>query len=160
MLTIPDSVRKPLREGYGWQPRPKDEWTQFGVSNRVTEIYSGNSIDGSLHVLLSTSMAQLLDAFLILVRNDNPQGWFIGPANIGRGLDQYQMRVLNPEVLRGLVGADYWDVPFNIEIRSYADGTYWDYTMDEAEIIVSLGDEDIVALANKLYTAVNEVRPE
>jgi hypothetical protein len=131
----PAHLPVPLRAAYGSTPAPRHERTALGGPvEHVEEVFAGSTITVPHHVIATSTQAFELRAWVI--QNKANVNWVLMPANIGFGLQLYEARLLRLDVPHDLTGISHWSIPFDLEIRAKADGSYWDISEEEADVVL------------------------
>ncbi|EIT70009.1 hypothetical protein WQQ_03330 [Hydrocarboniphaga effusa AP103] len=86
------------------------------------------------HVIVTSTQAFEFRAWIAKYKPN--VNWVLMPANIGYGVQLYESRILRLDMPHNLTGMDYWAIPFDLEIRAKADGSYWDISADEADVVL------------------------
>lgn len=131
----PASLPCPLRADYGWTPGGQHERTSFGGPfEHVERIYSGSNLYAPHAVVVSADQLLTLRAWVRL--HDPAIKWVLMQADIGEGVQYYEARMLRLDIPRSLIGVHSYTVPFDLEIRAKEDGSYWDLSDDDADIVL------------------------
>lgn len=133
--TWPSQLPCPLRANYAWSKGAQHERTAFGgpVEDAV-RIFSASRVTVPCNVICTPNQIATLRAWI--KRYDPAVNWVLMPANLGEGVQNYEARVLADLPPVALVGKDNWSIPLDIEIRAKADGSDWDYSDEDAAIVL------------------------
>lgn len=152
LLSWPDWMPRPLREGYAVEPEDRRTTTQTEAGTLIRKEFDTDECAAECALVLNPAQAAWFEAFEHTLMEQGTE-WFLFPLWVGGELSMHRVRFLSRPKSGGLIGLHTrYEFTLQVGERNLLDGRW-------AALFMRLDPDSVLYLANKLHTILHVESP-